>query len=41
MIVLDTSACINYLDGNEKLKEIIFVQESIIYITAIYRYWGS
>jgi len=35
MIVLDTSACIDYLDGNEKLKEIIFKQESIIHITAI------
>ncbi len=35
MIVLDTSACIDYLDGNEKLKEIIFIQESIIHITAI------
>lgn len=35
MIVLDTSACIDYLDGNEKLKEIIFEQESIIHITAI------
>ncbi len=35
MIVLDTSTCIDYLDGNEKLKEIIFEQESIIHITAI------
>ncbi len=35
MIVLDTSACIDYLDGDEKLKEIIFLQESIIHITAI------
>ncbi|MHA1343355.1 MAG: type II toxin-antitoxin system VapC family toxin [Promethearchaeota archaeon] len=35
MIILDTSACIDYLDGNKKLKEVISEQESLFHITSI------
>ena len=35
MIILDTTACIDYLDGNEILKEVISEQENLIHITAI------
>ncbi|MBN1802790.1 MAG: type II toxin-antitoxin system VapC family toxin [Candidatus Lokiarchaeota archaeon] len=35
MIVLDTSACIDYLNGNKKLKNLIEEQEEILYITSI------
>jgi len=35
MILLDTSACIDYLSGNEKLKQIIEDKEDLIHITSI------
>lgn len=35
MIILDTSACIDYLNGNEKIKNIISEQEDLIHITSI------
>jgi len=35
MIILDTSACIEYLNGNERIKNIISKQEDLIHITAI------
>jgi len=35
MIILDTSACIDYLNGNEDLKEILSEQESLVHLTSI------
>ncbi len=35
MIILDTSACIDYLNGNEKIRNIISEQEDLIHITSI------
>ncbi len=35
MIILDTSACIDHLNGNEQLKKIISELENLIHITAI------
>lgn len=35
MILLDTSACIDYLSGNKELKKIIEDQEDLIHITSI------
>lgn len=35
MIILDTSACIDYLNGNENIKRIISEQEDLIHITSI------
>lgn len=35
MIILDTSACIDYLNGNEKIREVISEQEDLIHITSI------
>lgn len=35
MIILDTSACIDYLNGNEKIREIISEQGELIHITSI------
>lgn len=35
MIILDTSACIDYLTGNEDIKEKISKQEDLIHITSI------
>ena len=35
MIILDTSACIDYLNGNEKIRELISDQEDLINITSI------
>ncbi|MBD3230669.1 MAG: PIN domain-containing protein [Candidatus Lokiarchaeota archaeon] len=35
MIILDTSACIDYLNGDENLYKIIEEQDSLIHITAI------
>ena len=35
MIILDTSACIDYLNGNEQLKKLISDQENLIHITSI------
>ena len=35
MIILDTSACIDYLNGNEKIRDIISEQEDLIHITSI------
>lgn len=35
MIILDTSACIDYLNGNKQLKKLITDQETLIYITSI------
>ena len=38
MIALDTSACIDYLDGNEKLKKIINESDDLMYITSVTLY---
>lgn len=35
MIIIDTSACIDYLNGNENLKEILSEQESLVHLTSI------
>ncbi|HUW88984.1 MAG TPA: type II toxin-antitoxin system VapC family toxin [Candidatus Nanopelagicaceae bacterium] len=35
MILLDTSACVDYLNGNKELKKVIDDQEDLIHITAI------
>lgn len=35
MIILDTTACIDYLNGNEKLKDTISKQEDLVNITTI------
>ena len=35
MILLDTSACIDYLNGNKELKKIIEDQEDLIHITSL------
>lgn len=35
MILLDTSACIDYLNGNKELKKAIEEQEDLIHITSI------
>jgi len=35
MIILDTSACIDYLNGNENIREVISKREDLIHITAI------
>ena len=35
MIILDTSACIDYLNGNENLKKILSEQENLVHITSI------
>ena len=35
MIILDTSACIDYLNGREDLKKLISEQEELLHITAI------
>ncbi|HDZ16673.1 hypothetical protein LCGC14_1121760 [marine sediment metagenome] len=35
MIILDTSACIDYLNGDEDLKIILSDQENLVHITSI------
>ena len=35
MILLDTTACIDYLNGHKELKKVIENQEDLIYITSI------
>ncbi len=35
MIILDTSACIDYLNGNEEVKKAISKQEELVHITSI------
>lgn len=35
MIILDTSACVDYLNGNISLKKIISEQENLVHITSI------
>jgi tRNA(fMet)-specific endonuclease VapC len=35
VIILDTSACIDYLNGDKDLKKVILEQESLIHITSI------
>jgi len=35
VIILDTTACIDYLNGNEKLKDTISKQEDLVNITTI------
>ena len=35
MIFLDTSACIDYLNGNKELKKVIEEQDDLIHITSI------
>ena len=35
MIILDTSACIDYLNGNEKIKKVISEQEDLVHITSV------
>lgn len=35
MIILDTSSCIDYLNGDIKLKKLLGEQEELIHITAI------
>ena len=35
MILLDTSACIDYLSGNKEIKKVIDEQDDLIHITAI------
>jgi len=35
MIILDTSACIDYLKGNNEIKKCVLKQEDLIHITSI------
>ncbi|TFG05081.1 MAG: type II toxin-antitoxin system VapC family toxin [Promethearchaeota archaeon] len=35
MILMDTSACVDYLSGNKDLKKVIEEQDDLIHITAI------
>lgn len=35
MIILDTTACIDYLNGNKEIKSILSTQEDLIHITSI------
>lgn len=35
MIILDTSACIDYLNGNKALKKVISEQENLVHLTSI------
>ncbi|MHA1671711.1 MAG: type II toxin-antitoxin system VapC family toxin [Promethearchaeota archaeon] len=35
MIILDTSACIDYLKGNNEIKKSVLKQEDLIHITSI------
>ena len=35
MIIIDTSACIDYLNGDEIVKKVIFQQKKLVHITAI------
>ncbi len=35
MIILDTSACVDYLNGNKEIKKSISKQEDLIHITSI------
>ncbi len=35
MIILDTSACIDYLNGNEQIKKVLSEQESLFNLTSI------
>jgi tRNA(fMet)-specific endonuclease VapC len=35
MIILDTNACIDFLNGNEKIKKIISNQEELVHITSV------
>ncbi len=35
MIILDTSACIDYLNGNTNLKRVISEQENLVHLTSI------
>ena len=35
MIILDTSACIDYLKGNNEIEKTVLKQEDLIHITAI------
>ena len=35
MILLDTSACIDYLNGNKEIKKVIEKQDDLIHITSI------
>jgi len=35
MIILDTSACVDYLKGNDEIKKCVMKQEDLIHITSI------
>jgi predicted nucleic acid-binding protein len=35
MIILDTNACIDYLNGINEIKDAIFTQEDLVHITSI------
>ena len=35
MIILDTTACIDYLNGNKEIKSLLSKQEDLIHITSI------
>ncbi|MCK4779070.1 MAG: type II toxin-antitoxin system VapC family toxin [Candidatus Lokiarchaeota archaeon] len=35
MIILDTSACIDYLNGNDQIKKVLSEQESLFNLTSI------
>lgn len=35
MIVLDTTACIDYLNGNEEIEEVLSTIEELVHITSI------
>jgi len=35
MILLDTSACIDYLNGNKEIKKVIEEQDELVHITSI------
>ena len=35
MIILDTSACIDFLNGNESIKKMLLEEEELIHITTI------
>lgn len=38
MIILDTTACIDYLNGNKEIKSLLSKQEDLIHITSITAY---
>jgi predicted nucleic acid-binding protein len=35
VLILDTSACIDYLNGKDEIKQVISEQEDLVHITSI------